>query len=49
MEKDAYARLLNRIIEYRNQNGKFESIEDIKNVNGIGENKFNKIKEFIRI
>ena len=35
--------LASKIIEYRNQNGKFESIEDIKNVNGIGENKFNKI------
>ena len=29
--------------------GKFNKIEDIKNVNGIGESKFNKIKEFIKI
>ena len=39
----------NAIIAYRNDNGGFKKIEDIKNVNGIGENKFNKIKEFIRI
>ena len=34
------------IIEYREKN-KFESIEDIKNVEGIGENLFNTIKESI--
>ena len=33
-----------KIIEYRNQNGNFKSIEDIKNVSGIGEAKFNNIK-----
>lgn len=38
-----------RIVEYRNKNGKFKTIEDIKNVTGIGENKFEKIKEFIKI
>ena len=36
-----------KIIEYRNENGKFNSIEDIKNVKGIGESKFEKIKEYI--
>ena len=36
-----------KIIAYRIQNGKFTKIEDIKNVNGIGEAKFNNIKEFI--
>lgn len=33
-----------RIVEYRKENGKFNSIEDLKNVSGIGESKFNKIK-----
>ena len=36
-----------KIIEYRKEKGKFKLIEDIKQVNGIGENKFNKIKELI--
>ena len=37
------------IIEYRNSNGLFKSIEDIKNVSGIGEALFAKIKENITI
>lgn len=41
------ASLASRIIEYREQNGKFSSIEDIKNVSGIGESKYNNIKDFI--
>ena len=36
-----------KIINYRNENGEFKTIEDIKNVNGIGDAKFNNIKEFI--
>ena len=39
--------IANRIISYRNSNGKFEKIEDLKNVSGIGEAKFNNIKEYI--
>lgn len=35
----------NAIINYRNKNGKFNSIEDIKKVSGIGEALFNKIKD----
>ena len=38
-----------KIINYRNEHGKFKSINDIKNVNGIGENKFNNIKNLITI
>lgn len=38
-----------KIINYRNENGKFNSIEDIKNVKGIGDSKFEKIKEFLTI
>lgn len=37
------------IIEYRDANGGFKSIEEIQNVSGIGENVFAKIKEFITI
>jgi len=36
-----------KIIDYRNENGKFSRIEDIKNVKGIGENKFEDIKDSI--
>lgn len=36
-----------QIIEYRNDNGRFESIEDIMNVSGIKESAYNKIKEHI--
>jgi len=36
-----------RIVEYRKENGKFGTIEDIKNVSGIGEAKFNNIKNYI--
>lgn len=38
-----------RIIQYRNLNGSFTSVEDLKKVNGIGGSKFEKIKERIRI
>jgi general secretion pathway protein K len=36
-----------RIIDYRKQNGKFKTIDDLKNVSGIGEGKFNNLKEKI--
>lgn len=36
-----------KIINYREENGKFEEIEDIKNVPGIGEAKFESLKESI--
>ena len=38
-----------KIILYRKEKGKFNSIEDIKKVSGIGESKFNKIKDLITI
>lgn len=38
-----------KIINYREENGKFSSIEDIKNVSGIGNAKFENIKEYITI
>ena len=39
----------NAIIEYRNINGNFKSIEEIKNVSGIGDSLFEKIKSNITI
>lgn len=39
----------NKIIEYRKENGKFEKIEDIKNVAGIGDSKFQNIKEMLKV
>ena len=38
-----------KIINYRTENGDFKNIEDIKNVPGIGDAKFNSIKDFICI
>ena len=38
-----------KIINYRKENGKFSKIEDIKNVSGIGDAKFESMKEYITI
>ena len=38
-----------KIIEYRQLNGRFVAIQDIKNVTGIGEAKFENIKNYICI
>ncbi len=38
-----------KIIEYRKEEGKFSSIQDIKKVNGIGESKYSKIKDYITV
>ena len=38
-----------KIIEYRESNGKFTSIEDIKNVSGIGDSKYESIKDYIEV
>lgn len=38
-----------KIIQYREENGKFKNIEDIKKVNGIGESKYSKIRDYIKI
>lgn len=38
-----------RIIDFREQNGNFQSIEDIKKVRGIGEKTFQKIKNSITV
>lgn len=39
----------NKIINYRNENGNFKSIEELKNVSGIGDSKYNAIKNDICI
>lgn len=39
----------NLIIEYREKNGNFITIEDIKNVTGIGDSLFEKIKDSITV
>lgn len=41
--------LAERIIEYRQTNGSFQDIDDLKNVPGIGASKFEKLKEKISI
>ena len=38
-----------RIIDYRTQNGNFDSIDELQNVKGIGPKVFAKIKDFITV
>lgn len=38
-----------KIIEYRETNGRFSSIEEIKNVSGIGDRTFDKLKDDITV
>lgn len=38
-----------RILEYREENGRFERIEEIMNVWGIGEKKFERLKDLISV
>lgn len=39
----------NKIIEYRKENGRFENIEELKNVPGIGNAKFENLKDQIKV
>ena len=39
----------NSIIEYRTQNGGFKTLEEVKNVSGIGDSTYEKIKEYISL
>lgn len=38
-----------KIIDYRESNGKYKSIEDIKNVSGIGDKTFENLKDYITV
>ena len=41
--------IASRIVEYRNSNGLFKSIDEIKKVRGIGEKTFEKMKDSITV
>ncbi len=41
--------LAQRIIDYRNTSGPFKKKEDLKNVTGIGDKKFDALKDFISV
>lgn len=41
--------LAQKIINYRNENGKFKTVDDLKNVSGIGEKKFESMKKYVKI
>jgi len=38
-----------KIIEYREQNGNFKTAQDIMNVKGIGEKKYEKLEDLITV
>ncbi len=38
-------KLSQRILEYQKQNGNFSSLEDLKNIKGITDNRYKKLKE----
>lgn len=44
--KGISSRLAKNIIEYRNNYGPFRDLEDLKEIKGIGEVKFNQIKDY---
>jgi competence protein ComEA len=37
------------IIDYRKKNGEFKSIDDLKNVSGIGDKTFDGLKQFLKL
>lgn len=41
--------LAQRIITYRTENGNFSAIEELMNVSGIGEKKFEAIRDYVKI
>jgi competence protein ComEA len=38
-----------RIVEYRTENGPFQSVDDLQNVSGIGPSKFDKMVAYLRL
>lgn len=41
--------IASKIIEYREKNGKFEKVEDLQNVSGIGDSKYNNMKDHVTV
>ncbi len=41
--------LAQRIVDYRNQNGPFKKVEEVKNVKGIGDALFDELKDLITV
>lgn len=41
--------LAQKIIDYREENGKFKTVDDLKNVSGIGDKKFESMKEYVSV
>ena len=41
--------LAQKIISFRDENGKFKNVEDLKNVSGIGDKKFESIKDYVDV
>ncbi|OQY98884.1 MAG: hypothetical protein B6D35_10870 [Candidatus Brocadia sp. UTAMX2] len=42
-------KLASEVVNYRKINGDFKEVEEIKNVNGVGDKKFEKMKDFIAV
>jgi competence protein ComEA len=43
------ARIAERIVEYRQKNGSFKKVEELMNVQGVGEKSFLKLKPLITV
>ena len=41
--------LAQRIVDYREEHGAFQNIEEIKNVKGIGDAMFEKLRQYITV
>ena len=41
--------MASKIVNYRKENGEFKNIEDLKNISGIGEKKFEAMREYISV
>ncbi|SRR5579883_310187 len=38
-----------RILEYRSERGKFRSLEELKNIHGFGDARFDRMKQYLRL